>query len=243
MLLIAIIPQTPNTNELLNTLYITAGTSGFGLLLTAIIQTALHRLSLFHAIFIMHILFFLGTGVSPLGKCSAFSCPCSSPPTYVGKYHWARSRIAMGVLLQYISVVSFTAWGLYLWVHVKDFGSQPECNDRIKYVFFFFTVRATVPWLRGLWIAGLVLSAVALMFAFGVMAVALFSMRRVERALEEGTMVARSLTPTLETSKKPWYSSANFPLLLCVASLCYLDEYSRITAVPRYTPQSCWSLR
>ncbi|KAH9997869.1 hypothetical protein BJV77DRAFT_777258 [Russula vinacea] len=120
MLLIAIIPQTPNTNELLNTLYITAGTSGFGLLLTAIIQTALHRLSLFHAIFIMHILFFLGTGVSPLGKCSAFSCPCSSPPTYVGKYHWARSRIAMGVLLQYISVVSFTAWGLYLWVHVKD---------------------------------------------------------------------------------------------------------------------------
>jgi hypothetical protein len=59
----------------------------------------------------------------------------------------------MAVLLQYILGFSFIAWGSYLWVNVKDFGSQPECNDQIKYVILFFTVRATAPWLRRLWIA------------------------------------------------------------------------------------------
>ena len=68
MLLLALIPQTPHTEELLNALYANAGISGFGLLLTAIIATAQHQLSLFHAIFILHILFFLGTGASPMGE-------------------------------------------------------------------------------------------------------------------------------------------------------------------------------
>ncbi len=70
MLLLAIIPRTPNTEELLNSLYTNAGLAGFGLLLTAIIQTGLNQLSLFEALFILHILFFLGTGASPMGKCS-----------------------------------------------------------------------------------------------------------------------------------------------------------------------------
>jgi hypothetical protein len=82
MLLLAVIPRTPNTEELLNSLYANAGISGFGLLLTAIVQTAQGELSLFEAIFILHILFFLGTGVSPMSKCLAFSClfPSRSPP-------------------------------------------------------------------------------------------------------------------------------------------------------------------
>ena len=73
MILLAIIPITPHTEELLNSIYLNAGIAGFGLLLTAIIQTAMHKLSLFHAIFILHILFFLGTGASPMGKCAVFS--------------------------------------------------------------------------------------------------------------------------------------------------------------------------
>lgn len=69
MVVLALIPRTPNTEELLNSLYANAGLAGFGLLLTAIIETILNRLSLFEALFILHILFFLGTGVSPMGKC------------------------------------------------------------------------------------------------------------------------------------------------------------------------------
>jgi hypothetical protein len=68
MLLLALIPQRPNTKELLNALYANAGIAGLGLLLTAIIQTAQKQLSLFHALFTLHILFFLGTGASPMGE-------------------------------------------------------------------------------------------------------------------------------------------------------------------------------
>ncbi|KAH9997868.1 hypothetical protein BJV77DRAFT_777104 [Russula vinacea] len=210
MILLAIIPRTPNTEELLNSLYTNAGISGFGLLLTAIIQTALNQLSLFHAIFILHILFFLGTGVSPMGK-----------------YHWTTSRVVMGVVIQFLSVVSFTAWGLYMWVNVKDIGSDPGCNvnDKIKYVIFFATIRATEPWLKNLWIATLVLSAVGLMLSFGAKAVVLFAMRRMEQEerAEEMNSTARRVTPAespetrpegeTEESEKQWYINVSFPLL------------------------------
>jgi hypothetical protein len=70
MLLLAIIPRTPNTEELLNKLYENTGIAGFALLLTAIIQTCHKQISLFEALFTLHILFFLGTGASPMGECS-----------------------------------------------------------------------------------------------------------------------------------------------------------------------------
>lgn len=46
--------------------------SGFALLVTAIIRTAQHRLTLYHAIFILHMLFFLGVGVFPTGASALF---------------------------------------------------------------------------------------------------------------------------------------------------------------------------
>jgi hypothetical protein len=55
----------------------------------------------------------------------------------------------MGILVQFVSVITFTAWGLYVWADVNKFGKDATCNDNIKYVkFFFFTARATAPWLR-----------------------------------------------------------------------------------------------
>jgi hypothetical protein len=178
MLVLAVIPRTPYTEELLNTLYATAGLSGLGLLLTAIIQTKQSdQLSLFHAIFVLHILFFLGTGVSPMGK-----------------YHWTRGRLAMGILLQFVSVIAFTAWGLYLWITAPHFGgAQNICNDHIKYVVFFFTVKATEPWLRWLWVVVLVLSAVLLMILFVTNAMDLFVRKQAEEEerAEAANLIAR----------------------------------------------------
>ena len=37
-------------------------------------------------------------------------------------------------------------WSLYVWFHVKTFGPQSECNDSIKYVFFFANIRSTAGW-------------------------------------------------------------------------------------------------
>ena len=70
MVLLALIPQTPHTRELLNVLYANTGVAGLCLLVTAIQQTISEQLSLFHAIFVQHILFFLGIGLAPVGVCA-----------------------------------------------------------------------------------------------------------------------------------------------------------------------------
>jgi hypothetical protein len=164
----------------------------------------------------------------------------------------------MGVFVQFASVIAFTGWGLYLWVHVKDYGSQPECNDRIKYVVLLFTIRATAPWLRGLWIATLVASAVGLMVVFGLNAVAIFVTKFVEGQAEEtdsgtptaSTAAARGTHAEAETetgtlaSLKPWYLSISWYLLVCAARFFFLS-YRVLTnrcAAQRSTPRSRWSL-
>ncbi|KAI0304417.1 hypothetical protein B0F90DRAFT_1815748 [Multifurca ochricompacta] len=184
MVFLAIIPRTPHTEELLNALYANAGLSGLGLLVTAVVQTVQKQLSLFEALFILHILFFLGTGAAPMGK-----------------YHWSRSRIVMGVFVQFTSVLGFTGWALYLWIYVKHFGPQPECNDYVKYVVMFFTVGATAPWLRILWIILLVGSALGLVVGFGVNAFFLLTMQHEEDNEEE-------------EPEKTWYFSISIPLFL-----------------------------
>jgi hypothetical protein len=88
MFLLALVPQTPHTEELLNALYANAGIAGLGLLLTAIIQTVQRQLSLFHAVFTLHILYFLGTGASPMGECPV--APRSSAPTRTQTPHVCR---------------------------------------------------------------------------------------------------------------------------------------------------------
>ena len=139
----------------------------------------------------------------------------------------------MSILVQFVSVIAFTTWGLYVWIKVKDYGPGPfnECNDQIKYVVFFVTVRATAPWLRGVWIGGLVLSAAGLMVSFGIKTKLFFAMKRLEEEVraEKTNSIARRASPAEapstpsheepETSEKQWYFHVSLPLLLCVAPL------------------------
>ena len=67
-LLIALIPSTPYTDPLLGALFTNASINGLGLLITAIVQTAQNDLSLYPALFVQHLLFFLGVGVAPAGN-------------------------------------------------------------------------------------------------------------------------------------------------------------------------------
>lgn len=138
-LLIALIPSTPYTDPLLGALFTNASINGLGLLITAIVQTAQNDLSLYHALFVQHLLFFLGVGVAPAGK-----------------YKLNSLRAGMLLVTQFAVLIAYLGWSLYLWTHTKSFGSQPGCNDQVKYVFFFVTVRATVPWLRIVWMISLI---------------------------------------------------------------------------------------
>jgi hypothetical protein len=75
IILLTVIPETPETEEVLLALSSNAGLAGLGLLVTAIVQTATKQLSFFHALFIFHILFFLGIGATSMGECSGMSRP------------------------------------------------------------------------------------------------------------------------------------------------------------------------
>ena len=68
MLLMALIPEVDITKPLLEVLVGNAGISGLALLVTAIVQTVQNQLSLYHAIFIIHMLYFTGIMVAPSGK-------------------------------------------------------------------------------------------------------------------------------------------------------------------------------
>jgi hypothetical protein len=160
-LIIAFIPTNPTNAEaarksggaeLLEIVSSGAAISGVSLLITAVTQTAQGQLSLFHAIFVIHMLYFTGIVIVPAGH-------------YRSESVTARLiRVGLAIVLVYGSIMLFIGYALYVWVKAPTFGSFPECNDQIKYIFFFHSVSATTGWLRKLWIA-------ALAITFGVLVI------------------------------------------------------------------------
>lgn len=73
-----------------------------------------------------------------------------------GYYAWNNARVSIYSAFTILAYAAHLSFAFYVWANAKTFGSQPECNDQVKYVIFFFTVRITVPWLRIVWLCLLV---------------------------------------------------------------------------------------
>jgi hypothetical protein len=161
MLLMAIIPEVEITKPLLEVLVGNAGISGLALLVTALAETVKKQLSLYHAIFIIHMLYFTGIMVVPSGKQNVGLSHLSRPDLggFKGKYEGNKINFTLRILISFVmtygSVMLFTGYAFYVWATAPTFGTNPECNNEIKYIFFFRSVRATVGWLRKLWMVGL----------------------------------------------------------------------------------------
>jgi hypothetical protein len=67
-IIMAVIPRRHSTEKLLDALDANAGVASFGFLITAIIQTIQNRLDLYHAIFAVVILSYLGLFVYASGS-------------------------------------------------------------------------------------------------------------------------------------------------------------------------------
>ncbi|KAF8341134.1 hypothetical protein F5887DRAFT_919124 [Amanita rubescens] len=156
MLLMALIPEIPGvTTPLLDVIANGAGISGVALLTTAMVETVKGQLSLYHAIFIIHMLYFTGVMVAPSGG-------------YKGTMSTLTIRAVVTIGLTYGCIMLFTGYAFYIWAKAPTFGRFSECNDEIKYIFFFHPVRATAIWLRKLWMAILGIS-LAFLVVFPVM--------------------------------------------------------------------------
>jgi len=94
-----------------------------------------------------------------------------------GIRRFSRSKNALRAVLlisiQMFSTAVFTIWLLYVWAQNSRFGSQPDCNHVVKYVFFFASVHATATWLRAFIIIGIVFAACSLLLMFGTVIVSL----------------------------------------------------------------------
>jgi hypothetical protein len=177
--LIALIPENNRTSEIVNGLYQNAVFYGLALVLTAVIQTLQEQLDLYHAIFVMQIIFSLNfvysygmllvhsllkllmryanTGMKKFVRDSSSNSPES-------RVKLRRTKIIIGI--QTFTTVMFTIWLLYVWLKDSHFGSQPECNHLVKYVFVYANVRATETWLRVLFIIYLVFFSFSLLLRF-----------------------------------------------------------------------------
>jgi len=161
VLITAVIPRRRSTEKLLDALNANAGVTGFALLIAAIIQTFQGRLDLYHAIFVLNIVYFLGLIVY-----------------FSGVFKWTIRHIRLGPIIQVMTVSAFLAWSSYIWLNADTFGSTPECNAQVKYVILFFSVKATASWLRKFWIVSLGVSAACMVI--GIIA-AIFVIRWARR--------------------------------------------------------------
>jgi hypothetical protein len=73
------------------------------------------------------------------------------------KYEPGICSVAIMGVIQFLLFVAFFTWEVYLWVHVKHFGSQPYLNDKVKYFLIFVEIPVTKSALRYGWIFTLVI--------------------------------------------------------------------------------------
>jgi uncharacterized protein YneF (UPF0154 family) len=163
-------------------------------------------------------------GLHPWASAQHYRVPsyCAHPLlSHAGRYQWTTSRAVMALLVHLVSLISLIAWGFYLWVNVKHYGSQPECNHEIKYVVFFCTVRATANWLRHVWIAVLAIPCAFIgIMLFGMTATTLFFLKRLKkerRARESNSTVRRATPQTRPHVENHWYFHLDTRRILCVA--------------------------
>jgi hypothetical protein len=140
--------------ELLCGIYKNSVINGLGLLFTAIIQTVQGKLDLYHAIVVTHILFFFDF-IFPCGMYlrpfNHHSQELTGKKAAERRFIWSRRtnfQMFIYLLMHAFGVIVIFIWILYSAIDGSKFGSQPSCNDRVKIVFFFVPVKATVTWLR-----------------------------------------------------------------------------------------------
>ncbi|KAL1841774.1 hypothetical protein VTJ49DRAFT_6612 [Mycothermus thermophilus] len=100
---------------------------GLALLCTAWYQSTQNKLTLFHAIIVLHLLSLLGVNLA--SRISSRGKPMV--------------RFWLNAFIVLCAAACFLSFNIYVWVRAPDFGSQPECNDTVVYVLFGQSIKAT----------------------------------------------------------------------------------------------------
>ncbi|KAF9517230.1 hypothetical protein BS47DRAFT_1390022 [Hydnum rufescens UP504] len=176
-----LVPTVEAIEELRGALMTAAGLTGFSLLITALIETANRSLTLYHAVVIFHMLSFLGVATNPAGSYRA------TPARLV--LYWATTWMVFVLLL---------CWIIDVWATAPTFGTPGACNGGTIYVLLFANVRATVGWLRWIFVTAAALTLFVLVFV-PIFSMILFSRRNQEARDEQAENNSRALVPVAAT--------------------------------------------
>jgi len=124
------------SKELLALTEQTMGVMGLALLLTSFTFAGKHQLDLFHALGLFHLIGLVGLSITTPKLKQKKSMP---------------DRVLD--ILYYGGVLGFFIFQIYVFATAPSFGSQPNCNDNVKYVLFGINTQATNPVFRGLFLA------------------------------------------------------------------------------------------
>ncbi|KDR77967.1 hypothetical protein GALMADRAFT_1295472 [Galerina marginata CBS 339.88] len=114
------------SQDLRESIEISLGITGFALLLTAFVFTGQHKLDLFHAICLFHLIGLVGLTVTP------------SNIKFKNKFH---RFFIYGAF--YGGFLGFAIFMIYVFATAPHFGTNPECNDTIRFVIFGINIPAT----------------------------------------------------------------------------------------------------
>ncbi|OCK81568.1 hypothetical protein K432DRAFT_392041 [Lepidopterella palustris CBS 459.81] len=124
------------------------GLTGYALLVTTFMYAGQHKLDLFHALCIFHLVGLVGISVkgSPIRDLiddyEDYDADDKDP---VAQFVYA--------ILYYSGLLGYFAFMIYIFATSPRFGPNPECNLQVQYVFFGINIPATNPVLRGLFLA------------------------------------------------------------------------------------------
>lgn len=192
-LLIAAVPRVYPFTKLLEPLKTNNGLNGLALLVTAVAQSG-HELSLYHAIIVIHMLTFLGIATSTTGE-----------------YNTTKMRFRIIAFTSWCSMIAYFYLTMKVWIMVKSFGSQPECNDWTVYVLFGVSVRATVPWLRGVILALVGLAIIKFVVSTTRTVISLCSDRRITDSASEESNEKQGLFSTISRCLPSLYTDRRSP--------------------------------
>lgn len=182
---------------------------GLAILITVLVETIQGQLDLYHAVFVIHMLSCLTVlqfyGMNYVSM-RIYRVLIRNENTGLSRFLSAKRidfklKITLLVQLCQVSII-LPPWLLYVWIKDSRFGAQPECNHLVKYVFFYVTVRATVNWLRILFLVGV---SLGLFYAL----TSLRSIPALLKALFASSNEASDTEyiPAMSFSKTPWISS------------------------------------
>ncbi|KAK4129726.1 hypothetical protein N657DRAFT_640393 [Parathielavia appendiculata] len=127
--LVKMVSPTPNANSFNRSLRTAMSIQGLALLSTALYQTAHDRLTLFHAVVVLHLLALLGITLT-----TGAAVPGHSNET---------AHRIINEVVYLVTVAAFVAFNVLVWSRAPTFGSQPECNSTVVYVLFGVSIPAT----------------------------------------------------------------------------------------------------